>query len=100
MVHVILRQNLVIKCSILEYMLKKINSFYTTSISILKDKKQSAFEKLFKEIKKKNASKFSNSIVISPINFHCDFEKSISNATKKSFPYINIKYCVWHFKRS
>jgi len=37
MVHVILRQNLVIKCSILEYMLKKINSFYNTSISILSD---------------------------------------------------------------
>ena len=32
---------------------EKINSFYTTSISILKDKKQSTYETLFKEIKKK-----------------------------------------------
>ncbi|KAG4085207.1 hypothetical protein H8356DRAFT_1361944 [Neocallimastix lanati (nom. inval.)] len=58
---------------------EKINSFYTTSISILKDKKQSTYETLFKETKK-NESKFSNSIVISPINFHCDFKKGISNA--------------------
>jgi len=78
---------------------KKINSFYTTSISILKDKKQSTYEILFKEIKK-NASKFSNNIIISPINFHGDIEKGISNAAKKIFPQINIKYCVWHFKRS
>jgi len=89
MVHFILRQNLVIQCSLLEHMLKKINSFYTTSFSILKDKKQSTYETLFKEIKKKkkkkkkNASKISNSIVISSINFRCDFEKSISNAAKK-----------------
>ncbi|KAG4086576.1 hypothetical protein H8356DRAFT_1434358 [Neocallimastix lanati (nom. inval.)] len=26
--------------------------------------------------------------------------KSISNAAKKVFPNINIKYCVWHYKRS
>ena len=32
--------------------IKKINSFYTTSISILKDKKQFTYETLFKEIKK------------------------------------------------
>ena len=32
---------------------EKINNFYTTSISILKDKKQSTYEALFKEIKKK-----------------------------------------------
>ena len=31
---------------------EKINSFYTTSISILKNKKQSTYEPLFKEIKK------------------------------------------------
>ncbi|KAL6611678.1 hypothetical protein U3516DRAFT_753568 [Neocallimastix sp. 'constans'] len=36
--------------------------------------------------------KFSNVIVISPINFHCYFEKGISNKAKKIFPYINIKY--------
>jgi len=57
MVHFILRQNLVIQCSLLEHMLKKINSFYTTSFSILKDKKQSTYETLFKEIKKKKKKK-------------------------------------------
>ena len=65
---------------------EKINSFYTTSISILKDKKQSTYETLFKKIiKKKMGVNFSKSIVISPINFHCDFEKGISNAVKNFF---------------
>ncbi|OUM57389.1 hypothetical protein PIROE2DRAFT_17651 [Piromyces sp. E2] len=53
--------------------------FYTTSISILKNKQQDTYK---------------------PINLHCDFEIGISNAAKKVFPNINIKYCVWHYKRS
>ena len=31
---------------------------------------------------------------------HCDFEKSISNASITIFHNITIKYCVWHYKRS
>ncbi|KAG4104112.1 hypothetical protein H8356DRAFT_1351096 [Neocallimastix lanati (nom. inval.)] len=38
--------------------------------------------------------------LITKINFHCDFEQGISNDTKKVFPNINIKNCVWHYKRS
>ncbi|KAG4098851.1 hypothetical protein H8356DRAFT_1424407 [Neocallimastix lanati (nom. inval.)] len=38
--------------------------------------------------------------LITTINFHCDFEQGISNAAKKVFPNINIKYCVWNYKRS
>ncbi|KAL6592323.1 hypothetical protein U3516DRAFT_517409, partial [Neocallimastix sp. 'constans'] len=34
------------------------------------------------------------------IFFHCDFEKDISNAAKKVFPDINIKYRIWHYKRA
>ena len=30
---------------------------------------------------------------------HCDFERGISKAVKKIFPNINIKYCIWHYKR-
>ncbi|KAG4086143.1 hypothetical protein H8356DRAFT_1434796 [Neocallimastix lanati (nom. inval.)] len=77
----------------------EFNMFYTPSISILKNKKQSTYETLFKEIKK-NANKFRSNTLITTINFHCDFEQGISNATKKVFPNINIKYCVWHYKRS
>ena len=65
MVHFILRQNLVIQCSLLEHMLKKINSFYTTFISILNYRKNN------------------------PLTKHYNF-----------FSYKNIKYCIWHFKRS
>ncbi|KAG4088992.1 hypothetical protein H8356DRAFT_1432362 [Neocallimastix lanati (nom. inval.)] len=77
----------------------EFNMFYTTSIFILKNKKQSTYETLIKEIKK-NANKFRNNTLITTINFHCDFEQGISNAAKKVFPNINIKYCVWHYKRS
>ncbi|ORY37164.1 hypothetical protein LY90DRAFT_511356 [Neocallimastix californiae] len=77
----------------------EFNMFNTTSISILKNKKQSTYETLFKEIKK-NANKFRSNTLITTINFHCDFEQGISNGAKKVFPNINIKYCVWHYKRS
>ncbi|KAG4084749.1 hypothetical protein H8356DRAFT_1283154 [Neocallimastix lanati (nom. inval.)] len=52
--------------------------FYTTSISILKNKKQSTYETLFKEIKK-NANKFRSNTLITTINFHCDFEQGELN---------------------
>ena len=78
---------------------KEYNCFYTTSFSILKDKKQKTYEILLKEINK-NACKYNNNIIISPIKFHCDFEKAISNAAKKVFPNIKIKLCVWHYKRA
>ncbi|ORX64275.1 hypothetical protein BCR32DRAFT_251198 [Anaeromyces robustus] len=77
----------------------ELNGFYTTSFSVLKDKKQSTYEILFEEITK-NVIKYNNNIEITPKNFHCDFEKGISNAVKKTFPDINIKYCIWHYKRS
>ncbi|KAG4085362.1 hypothetical protein H8356DRAFT_1375016 [Neocallimastix lanati (nom. inval.)] len=66
----------------------KLNCFYTTSFSILKNKKN-----------KKNSSKY-NSIEITPKIFHCDFEKAVSNAAQKVFINANIKYCIWHFKRA
>ncbi|KAL6625868.1 hypothetical protein U3516DRAFT_658710 [Neocallimastix sp. 'constans'] len=52
----------------------EFNMFYTPSISILKNKKQSTYETLFKEIKK-NANKFRSNTLITTINFHCDFEQ-------------------------
>ncbi|ORX73428.1 hypothetical protein BCR32DRAFT_285656 [Anaeromyces robustus] len=77
----------------------ELNSFYNTSFSILNNKKQTTYETLFEEINK-NLKKYSNNIIITPKHFHCDFEKVISNAIKKTFPNINIRYCVWHYKRS
>jgi len=31
---------------------------------------------------------------------HCDFERGISKAAKTIFPNTNIKYCIWHYKKS
>ncbi|KAG4107787.1 hypothetical protein H8356DRAFT_1416198 [Neocallimastix lanati (nom. inval.)] len=76
----------------------ELNCFYTTSFSILKNKKQTTYEILFEEIKK-NSSKYNN-IEITPKIFHCDFEKAVSNAAQKVFINANIKYCIWHFKRA
>ncbi|KAL6589536.1 hypothetical protein U3516DRAFT_772004 [Neocallimastix sp. 'constans'] len=57
----------------------EINSFYTTSLSILNNKEQETYELLFEELKK-NARIFNTAI--------------------KIFPNITIKYCVLHYKRS
>ena len=61
---------------------KEINSFYTTSFSILKDKEQLSYEIVLKELEN-NVCKVTKNTVINPINFHCDFESAISNAAKK-----------------
>ncbi|KAG4104447.1 hypothetical protein H8356DRAFT_1369830 [Neocallimastix lanati (nom. inval.)] len=77
----------------------EINSFYTTSLSILNNKEQATYELLFEELKK-NESNYNNNIIVIPKILNCDFEKSISNASIKIFHNITIKYCVWHYKRS
>ncbi|OUM65142.1 hypothetical protein PIROE2DRAFT_7857 [Piromyces sp. E2] len=64
--------------------IKEYNCFYTTSISILNNKKQANYEILLNEVNK-NAFKYKNNVIISPIKFQCDFEKGISNAAKKFF---------------
>ncbi|KAG4101450.1 hypothetical protein H8356DRAFT_1421884 [Neocallimastix lanati (nom. inval.)] len=76
----------------------ELNCFYTTSMSILKNKEQTTYEILFNEIKK-NIIKYNANINFSEKIFHCDFEKGISNAVENIFPNINIKYCFWHYKR-
>jgi len=81
------------KVSITRNYIKKYNCFYTTSISLLKNKKQVNYKNLLEEVNK-NAFKYNNNVIISPVNFHYDFEKSISNAEKKFFPNIKIKICV------
>ena len=78
---------------------KKINGYYTTSFSLLRNKTQTAYETLLEEIKK-NSNKYNNGIEASPKIFHCDFERAISNAVVNIFPNANIKYCVWHFKKT
>ncbi|ORX61817.1 hypothetical protein BCR32DRAFT_251741 [Anaeromyces robustus] len=77
----------------------ELNKFYTTSISILKNKKEATYETLFKEIIK-NVNKFRENSITTQINLHCDFEIAISNAARKIIPNLNIKYCVWHYKKS
>jgi len=77
----------------------EMNSFYTTSLSILNNKEQATYELLCEELKK-NSSKYNNNIIVTQKILHCDFEKGISNAAIKIFPNITIKYCVWHYKRS
>ena len=75
---------------------KELNSFYTISYAILKNKKQTTYKILFNELKQNS----NNNIITEPKNVHCDFEKGISKAVKIIFPNINIKYCIWHYKRS
>ncbi|KAL6623829.1 hypothetical protein U3516DRAFT_795393 [Neocallimastix sp. 'constans'] len=60
---------------------KELNSFYTTSFAILKNKEQETYKILFEKLKK-NANTYNNNIIIEPKNLH-----SISN-----LPFINPEY--------
>eukprot|EP00833_Pecoramyces_ruminatium_P001381 jgi/Orpsp1_1/1175413/evm.model.c7180000053738.1 len=56
--------------------IKEYNVFYTTSISLLKNKEQSTYELFFEKIKEYTS--ISNSdIIINPKILHCDFEIAI-----------------------
>ncbi|KAG4098573.1 hypothetical protein H8356DRAFT_1391706 [Neocallimastix lanati (nom. inval.)] len=69
--------------------IKYLNNFYTTSFSILKNKEQATY---------KMSNKYSYNTIIILKNFHCDYEKGISNAAEKIFTNINIKYYIWNYK--
>ncbi|KAG4107239.1 hypothetical protein H8356DRAFT_1387266 [Neocallimastix lanati (nom. inval.)] len=55
---------------------------------------------LFEKLKKNANTCNNNNIRIEPKNLHCDFERAISKAAKTIFPNTNIKYCIWHYKKS
>ena len=71
---------------------EKINSIYTTSISILKDKKQSTYETLFKEIKKKKKTQVNlvTVLLFLQLIFIVTLKKAYQ-MLQKNFPYINTK---------
>ena len=78
---------------------KDLNKFFTTSFSILSDKKQNTYYYVFKAVKNHILS-YDNNKKYSPKEFHCDFEISLSNVFKSVFPATNIKNCLWHFDRN
>jgi len=71
---------------------EKINSIYTTSISILKDKKQSTYETLLKEIKKKKKTQVNlvTVLLFLQLIFIVTLKKAYQ-MLQKNFPYINTK---------
>ena len=73
--------------------------FITISFSLLADKQQSIYEKLFEELNN-NILNYSDTNTFYPKYYHLDFERAISNAIKIIFPNITIKFCNWHFKRN
>ncbi|KAG4093460.1 hypothetical protein H8356DRAFT_1354352 [Neocallimastix lanati (nom. inval.)] len=55
---------------------KELDSFYTTSFAILKNKEQEKYKILFEKLKKKKVNTCNNNIIIKPRkNLHCDFER-------------------------
>ncbi|KAG4095568.1 hypothetical protein H8356DRAFT_1426886 [Neocallimastix lanati (nom. inval.)] len=56
---------------------KELDSFYTTSFAILKNKEQETYKMLFEKLK-----------------------KNANTSAKTIFPNTNIKYCIWHYKKS
>lgn len=72
------------------------------SFSLLADKEQTTYEKLFKE-SNKNIIKYSINNNYLPKFIHIDWKNTIAKAIKKIFPNIKIRYyryCLWHFKRN
>ena len=78
---------------------KELNSFFTTSYSLMKNKLQKTYENIFNNLKK-NIENYSNNKQYKPNEFHCDLEISISNAISAIFPHIKIRYCLWHMGRA
>ncbi|KAG4090794.1 hypothetical protein H8356DRAFT_1430888 [Neocallimastix lanati (nom. inval.)] len=56
---------------------KELDSFYTSSFAILKNKEQETYKMLFEKLK-----------------------KNANTSAKTIFPNTNIKYCIWHYKKS
>ncbi|KAG4092564.1 hypothetical protein H8356DRAFT_1429388 [Neocallimastix lanati (nom. inval.)] len=76
---------------------KELNSFYTTSYAILRNKKQKTYKILFNKLKQNS----NNNIITEPKNVHCDFEKvnddeKIFNYYKgiSNLPFINPEYIM------
>ena len=70
---------------------KDLNKFFTTSFSLLSNKKQNTYYDIFSTIKN-NILSYDIKNNYSPKEFHCNFEISLSNAFKSIFPATNIKY--------
>ena len=78
---------------------KELNKFFTTSFSLLTNKKQNTYYQVFNSIKKHIFS-LNNSKKYCPSEFHSDFEIAMNNAFKSVFPNTKIKYCLWHLERN
>ena len=78
---------------------KIFHRFFTTSFTIMLNKEEKTYEKIFTELKI-NIQNYANNILYKPKEFHSDFELGMSNAFKKVFPTSNIKFCLWHMGRA
>ena len=71
---------------------------FIINISILNNKQQKTYKTLFNELLK-YINLYNEYNDYFPLEFHCDFEKAISNAVKKIFAGTKIRYYLWHFQR-
>ncbi|OUM57848.1 hypothetical protein PIROE2DRAFT_17042 [Piromyces sp. E2] len=69
--------------SVRTQMMRTINKQYLSNIKTEDIFVDGSFSTAPKFKVNKNACKYKNNVIISPIKFHCDFEKGISNTAKK-----------------
>ena len=76
------------------------NVYYTTFFTIMKGKSKSDYELVFRHLNE-NINKYIDFDEEYYINeLHTDFEIQIGEACRKIYPNVQIKYCIWHMKRS
>ena len=76
------------------------HSYYTTSFSIMKNKSEKDYTKVF-NVLNENIKKYldiGESYEIEEV--HTDFELAIGKGCKNIYPDVSIKFCIWHFLRA
>ena len=76
------------------------HSYYTTSFSIMKNKSEKDYTKVF-NVLNENIKKYldiGESYEIEEV--HTDFELAIGKGCKNIYTDVSIKFCIWHFLRA
>ena len=76
------------------------NSYYTTSFTIMNGKTEEDYFLVFKKLHEHISSFLDINENYKLKELHTDFEIAVGSAAKRIYPQMNIKYCIWHQRRS
>ena len=76
------------------------HSYYTTSFSIMNNKKETTYKLIFKKLHENITKYLEIGEGYNIRELHTDFEIAIGKACKLIYPNVNIKHCIWHWLRA